>query len=203
MKDIKPEPLVTGVLATHPDVVSHQPYTSLRDVQIKEEKREKRERGEEKERSKVEVKEFWKPHAASGSTNFFTEGGFEYVLSNPSPSRRAEIVSLDELWYSSLALYSYSDLRSAVNKYVDARQLTNPRDRSYVHVRTDDVLSMVCAKGEVPERFEFLKREDIVQRLSKKMQSWYEVQAEGKDPVLKYVRFWVVHCVAGGLMGCR
>ena len=70
------------VLATHPDVVAHQRYTSLRDEQLKEEKREKR---EEEERSKVremEVKELWKPHAASGSAKFFTEGGFEYVLSN-------------------------------------------------------------------------------------------------------------------------
>jgi translation initiation factor 2D len=82
VKGIKPEPLVMSVLATHPDVVAHQSYTSLRDVQIKEEKREKR---EEKERSKVEVKEFWKPRAASGSAKFFTEGGFEYVLSNLSP----------------------------------------------------------------------------------------------------------------------
>ena len=83
MKDIKPEPLVMSVLATHPDVVAHKPYTSLRDVQIKEEKREKR---EEEERCKVremEVKELWKPHTPSGSAKFFAEGGFEYV-SNPS-----------------------------------------------------------------------------------------------------------------------
>lgn len=77
LKDVKPEPLVMNVLATHPDVVAHQPYTSLRDVQVKAEKREKR---EEEERSKVremEVKELWKPHTPSGSTKFFTEGGFE------------------------------------------------------------------------------------------------------------------------------
>lgn len=105
--------------------------------------------------------------------------------------------------YSSSALYSYSDLKSAVNKYVDARQLTNPRDRSYVNVGTDKVLlSTVCAKDEAPESVEFLKREDIVRRLSEKMQSWYEVQAEGKDPILKYVAFPVVHGFAGGLMWC-
>jgi len=73
-----------------------------------------------------------------------------------------------------------------VNKYVDARQLINTRDRSYVNVRTDEVLlSTVCAKGEAPENIEFLRREDIVRRLSEKMESWYEVQAEGKDPLLK------------------
>lgn len=100
------------------------------------------------------------------------------------PRRRAETV----LWHSSSALYSYSELKSVVNKYVEARQLTNPRDRSYVNVGTDEVLlSTVCAKGEAPESVEFLKREDIVRRLSEKMQNWYEVRAEGKDPVLKYV----------------
>lgn len=81
-----------------------------------------------------------------------------------------------------------------MNKYVAARQLTNARDQSYVDVGSDEVLlSTVCAKGEAPECIEFLKREDIVRRLSEKMQNWYEIQAEGKDPVLKYVtsdRVW-------------
>lgn len=108
------------------------------------------------------------------------------------------------MWYSSSALYTYSDLKLAVNKYVAARQLTNPRDKSYVNVGTDEVLlSTVCAKGEVPESVEFLKRDDIVRRLSEKMQSWYEVQAEGKDPVIKYVTFSVVRGLAGGFMWCR
>lgn len=105
------------------------------------------------------------------------------------------------MWDSSSALYTYSDLKSAVNKYVAARQLTNPRDQSYVNVGTDEaLLSTVCAKGEAPESVEFLKRDEVVRRLSEKMQSWYEVQAEGKDTVLKYVTFSVMRGVAGGLM---
>lgn len=81
LKDMKPEPLVMSVSTTHRDVVAHQRYTSLLDVHIKEERREKR---EEEERSKVremEVTELWKPHAASGTAEFFSEGGFEYVVS--------------------------------------------------------------------------------------------------------------------------
>ena len=77
VKDMKPEPLVLKVSASHSEVASHKLYTSLRDVQLKEEKREKR---EEEERSRVremEVRELWKPHAASGSVRFFSEGGFE------------------------------------------------------------------------------------------------------------------------------
>jgi len=75
VKDMKPEPLVLKVSASHTDVTSHKSYTSLRDVQLKEEKREKR---AEEERSRVremEVRELWKPHAAS--VRFFSEGGFE------------------------------------------------------------------------------------------------------------------------------
>lgn len=82
LKDMKPEPLVMSVSATHPNVVGHQPYTSLRDVQIKEEKRGKREEEEKSKVREMEVKELWKPHAASGSARFFSEGGFEYVVFN-------------------------------------------------------------------------------------------------------------------------
>ena len=189
-----------SVVATHPDVVAHQPYTSLRDVRVKEEKKKKREEYKVRE---IEVNEWRKPHAASGSVEFFTEGGFEYVLSNPSTRRRADTVPLGVMWYSSSALYSYSDLKSAVNKYVDARQLTNPRDRTYVNVWTDKVLlSTVRAKGVAPKSVRPLKRQVIARRLSKKMQSWYEVQAGGKDPVVKYVTFSVVRGFAGALMWC-
>ena len=92
VKDIKPEPLVMSVVATHPDVVAHQPYTSLRDLQIKEEKREKREEEEKSKVREMEVKELWKPHAPGGSVKFFTEGGFEFVLSDPYPRRRADMM---------------------------------------------------------------------------------------------------------------
>ena len=92
VKDIKPEPLVMSVVATHPDVVAHQPYTSLRDIQIKEEKREKREEEEKSKVREMEVKELWKPHAPSGFVKFFTEGGFEFVLSDPYPRRRADMM---------------------------------------------------------------------------------------------------------------
>ncbi|KIJ61221.1 hypothetical protein HYDPIDRAFT_177119 [Hydnomerulius pinastri MD-312] len=163
LKDIKPEPLIMSVSASHPDVISHRTYTSLRDMQAKEEKREMR---QEEERSKVkemEVKELWKPYSASGSGKFFTEGGFD-----------------------SSALYTHSDLKAAVNTYVTARQLVNARDQSYVNVGADEVLlATVSAKGEAPESLEFLKRDEVIRRLSTKMQNWYEIRAEGKDPLLK------------------
>ncbi|KIJ18160.1 hypothetical protein PAXINDRAFT_167424 [Paxillus involutus ATCC 200175] len=163
LKDGKTEPLVTSVSASHPDVTSHRRYTSLRDVQAKEEKKEKREEEERARVKEMEVKELWKPHAFSGSAKFFTEGGFD-----------------------SSAFYTYSDLKTAVNTYVAAHQLINARDQSYVNVGMDQVLlTTISAKGEAPEGLEFLKREEVVRRLSDKMQSWYEVRVEGRDPLLK------------------
>lgn len=89
-----------------------------------------------------------------------------------------------------------------MNKYITTRQLTNPRDQTYVNVGTDEVLlATVCAKGEAPESVEFLKREDVIRRLSEKMQSWYGIHAEGKDPVLKYVTSSVEHVLQGGSRG--
>jgi translation initiation factor 2D len=88
--------------------------------------------------------------------------------------------------YSPSGMYNYSDLKSAVNQYVTARQLTNPQDQSYVNVGTDEVLlSTICAKSKAHGGVEFLKRDEVVRRLADKMQSWYEVQAEGKEPVLR------------------
>ncbi|KAI6042418.1 hypothetical protein EDC04DRAFT_2660821, partial [Pisolithus marmoratus] len=73
---MKSEPLVMSVSASHSEVLSHTSYVSLRDIQLKEEKREKRE-GEERARvQEMEIKELWKPHTPSGSARFFTEGGF-------------------------------------------------------------------------------------------------------------------------------
>lgn len=105
--------------------------------------------------------------------------------------------------YSSSAFYTYSDLKTAVNTYVAAHQLINARDQSYVNVGMDQVLlTTISAKGEAPEGLEFLKREEVVRRLSDKMQSWYEVRVEGRDPLLKWVTFPVLLTlyIVGGLM---
>ncbi|KAI6004953.1 hypothetical protein EDC04DRAFT_2882850 [Pisolithus marmoratus] len=139
IKDMKLEPLVMSVSASHSGVMSHTSYVSLRDKQLKEEKREKRE-GEEKARvQEMEIKELWKPHTPSGSARFFMGGG----------------------------------VRAAVIKYVTTRQL-------------DEVLlSTVAGKNESGDSLEFLKREGVVQRLSEKMQNWYEIRTEGQEPLLR------------------
>ncbi|KAL4071554.1 hypothetical protein V8B97DRAFT_2042362 [Scleroderma yunnanense] len=163
VKDMKPEPLVISVFASHPDVISHQLYTSLRDVQLKEEKREKKAEEEKSKAKEMEVRELWKPHAHSGSERFFFEAGFD-----------------------TSALYTHAELKAAVIKYITTRQLINVHDQSYVNVSQDDLLlETVAGKNESHESFEFLKREEVVRRLTEKMQSWYEIRAEGREPVLK------------------
>ena len=79
VKDMKPEPLVLKVSVSHDAVTSHRLYTSLRDVQLKEEKREKKAEEERLRIKEMEVRILWKvkPHAASGSERFFSDGGFE------------------------------------------------------------------------------------------------------------------------------
>ena len=77
VKDMKPEPLVLKVSASHSDVTSHKLYTSLRDVHLKEEDEKKRAEEERSRVKEMKVRELWKPDAASGSGRFFSEGGFE------------------------------------------------------------------------------------------------------------------------------
>ncbi|KAI6038681.1 hypothetical protein EDC04DRAFT_3018170 [Pisolithus marmoratus] len=160
IKDMKPEPLVMSASASHSEVLSHTPYVSLRDIQLKEEKREKRE-GEERARAQeIEIKELWKPHTPSGSARFFMEGGS--------------------------TLYTYADLKVAVIKYVTTRQLVNAHDQAYINVGQDEVLlSTVARKNESGDSLEFLKREEVVQRLLEKMQNWYKIRAEGQEPLLR------------------
>ena len=73
-------------------------------------------------------------------------------------------------------------------KYITTRQLINAHDQSYINVNQDDILlETVAGGGESSDGLEFLKREEVVQRVLEKMQSWYEVSVEGKEPILKCV----------------
>ncbi|KAI5985697.1 hypothetical protein EDC04DRAFT_1574615 [Pisolithus marmoratus] len=165
IKDMKLEPLTMSVSASHSVVLSHTPYMSLHDKQLKEEKWEKRDEEERAKVQEMEIKELWKPHTPSGLARFFMEGGFD-----------------------SSALYTYADLKATVIKYVTARQLVNAHDQSYVNVSQDEVLlSAVAGKNESGDSLEFLKCEEVVQRLSEKMQNWYEIQMEGQEPLLRYM----------------
>ncbi|KAH7908853.1 hypothetical protein BJ138DRAFT_1115485 [Hygrophoropsis aurantiaca] len=159
LKDMKFDVLVLGVIPKHKDVEAHRVYTSLRDVELKNEKRENR---EEEERTKVKelvVRELWKPHQQS--MKFFADGGFD-----------------------ASALYTLQEIKSTINKYVTDRQLINARDQAYINV-DDLLLTVISSKSDAPASTEFIRRDELIKRLSDKMQNWYEIQADGKDPVLK------------------
>jgi len=84
-------------------------------------------------------------------------------------------------------MYTYADIKTALNKYVADRKLVNAHDQSYINVGEDELLqTTLSGKSDSAGSSEFLKREHVIERLSEKMQNWYEVRAEGHDPVLKY-----------------
>jgi translation initiation factor 2D len=80
-------------------------------------------------------------------------------------------------------LYTYQEIRSIVNEYVTAKGLVNAREPQYINV--DALLTSTLTSAKSNEDIEFLKRTDVVQRLVDRMQSWYEIQAEGQDTVVK------------------
>jgi translation initiation factor 2D len=50
-----------------------------------------------------------------------------------------------------------------------------------VNIGADNVLITSLAASDT----EFMKREELLKRLTDKMQSWYQISIEGRDDVLK------------------
>ncbi|OAX35496.1 hypothetical protein K503DRAFT_696918 [Rhizopogon vinicolor AM-OR11-026] len=158
LKDAKSDVMIISVATSHADVVAHRPYFSLKDIAVRKEKRGQREEEERARVKELEVKELWKPHLQS--LKFFSGAGFD-----------------------TSALYTHIDIKAALNKYVADHQLVNTHDQSYINVAADELLRVTLSgKSENMGTTEFLKREEVIERLSEKMQNWYEIRAEGKDP---------------------
>ncbi|KAG1744397.1 hypothetical protein EDB19DRAFT_1695106 [Suillus lakei] len=161
LKEIKSELMVFSVATSHANVVAHRPYLSLKDVSLRNEKRGQREDEERTRVKELEVTELWKPHLQS--LKFFADAGFD-----------------------TSARYTHTDIKAVLDKYVTDRRLVNAHDQSYINVGADELLqTTVICKSDNPANMEFFKREQVIERLSDKMQSWYKICAEGRDPVLK------------------
>lgn len=160
LKEIKSDLMVFSVATSHANVVAHRPYLSLKDVSLRNEKRGQREEEERTRVKELEVTELWKPHLQS--LKFFADAGFDKS-----------------------ALYTYTDIKATLDKYVTDRQLVNAHDQSYINVGADGLLQTTICKSDNPANTEFFKREEVIERLSDKMQSWYRICAEGRDPMLK------------------
>jgi len=85
-------------------------------------------------------------------------------------------------------------IRSLLNSYITANNLVNPNDHAYINL--DDLLySCVSAKSKgkakskdverESEISRFMKRDELMKEIVGKMQSWYAIRTEGKDPVTK------------------
>lgn len=160
--------LVLSVAAKHPLVAGHTAYASVKAVeQTAAKKAEREEKAKEAESKKeLEVKELWKPHLVTSDL-------FKELEADPK------------------MLYTPSEVRTILFDYVQAKNLINPNNKAYVNL--DDVLAACLAtkskaKGQTAEPeapMDFVKRDDLVKRVTAKMQGWYEVVAPGKDPIQK------------------
>lgn len=61
----------------------------------------------------------------------------------------------------------------------------NSNDQSYINV--DTVLQSTLSSKNNNEPLEFMKRDELTRRIVDKMQPWYEIDIDGKDPILKCV----------------
>ena len=80
-------------------------------------------------------------------------------------------------------MYTLAEIKTLLNEYIVSHNLVNPNDRSYINV--DELLLFTLSSKTNPEPLEFLKRDELTHRLVDKMQAWYEISVEGKEPVIK------------------
>jgi hypothetical protein len=91
-------------------------------------------------------------------------------------------------------------IRSLLNSYITTNNLVNPNDQAYINL--DELLySCVSAKlkGKAkgkdiepqPEISRFMKRDELLKEIVGKMQSWYTIRAERKDPVTKSEQVYI------------
>lgn len=85
-------------------------------------------------------------------------------------------------------------IRSLLNSYIAANNLVNANDQAYINL--DELLySCVSAKSKgkakgkdvepESELSRFMKRDELTRSIIGKMQGWYAIRTEGKDPVTK------------------
>ncbi|KAF7331157.1 Eukaryotic translation initiation factor SUI1 family protein [Mycena sanguinolenta] len=166
------EVVVTAVSASHPSVATHKVYVTVKDLETRAAKKAQREErlkeAEQESGHWVEIKELWKPHLRS-------------------------LELFEALGGSGKTLYELTEIRTLLNNYITSKALVNPREQAYINL--DSVLSdTVAAKAKKTKGtetapaaapVEFMKRDELTRAILEQMQSWYEVTAPGKDPVVK------------------
>ncbi|KAM6493188.1 eukaryotic translation initiation factor SUI1 family protein [Amanita muscaria] len=160
--------LVMSVNKTHPSVLGHVNYETVKDAEEKAAKKTKREELEKEsgKRSELGVRLLWKPHLESTYL-------FESIGGDPK------------------TLYTMQEIKALFNSYISSQNLVNTNDKAYINL--DDLLrECIDTKQESKQAMagdeedasllesEFIKREELVKRVIAKMQNWYEIVRNGE-----------------------
>jgi translation initiation factor 2D len=80
-------------------------------------------------------------------------------------------------------MYALPEIKTILETYIATKQLVNSQDQAYINVAQDNVLlTSLVLNGP---NAEFMKRDELLKRLLDKMQAWYGVKVEGRDPALQ------------------
>ncbi|KAH9477154.1 Eukaryotic translation initiation factor 2D [Psilocybe cubensis] len=165
----QPDVLVTSVNGSHPSVVDHASFVTVKDIEttaVKKAAREEKER-ESQAHKDIEIRELYKPHQTS-------------------------IELFEGMGASKSDLYTIPEIRSLVNNYITSHNLVNAREQAYINL--DELLySCVSVKQKAKSKSkesesetpQFMKRDELTKKIIAKMQSWYEIRPDGRDPVTK------------------
>ncbi|KLO16572.1 hypothetical protein SCHPADRAFT_823044 [Schizopora paradoxa] len=161
LKDAKQEVLVTSVNVEHDAVKAHVVFKTVGEQDAKKAKREAREEKEKEDKMKGErglkVVELWRPHAG--------------------PARKI----FEETDNDTSALYTLSDVKTALNAYITTKSLVNAHNQLFVNVAVDELLTGIFTSKGADAPPEFAKREDLISKLSSKMQPWYRLDTKDSE----------------------
>ncbi|TFY76449.1 hypothetical protein EWM64_g7560 [Hericium alpestre] len=163
LKESKPDVSIAAVFPTHADVASHNLHRTVGDIdnvkRKEKERAEKKEQEEEAREHSLSVVKLWKPHTIS--LKFF-----------------------EDLQMDTSTLYTHSNVKTALNKYIAAHNLVNKQEKQYINVGSDAILAAMLSKkgASAPE---FSKREELLFALLDRMQPWHRVQLGSSDPITK------------------
>ncbi|KAI0320053.1 hypothetical protein OF83DRAFT_1162631 [Amylostereum chailletii] len=167
VKEARGDVVVVTVNPTHKDVLAHEVYNTVGELENrrKKAKEEEEKRGKEGEaKGKVlSIVELWEPHATT--VRFFEEAHLD-----------------------TSALYTSSELKGALNAYISAHDLVNPAEQQYINVGSDEVLcsALYLSTSEIAVTPpEFAKRDELLGVLCSRMQPWYRMQLGKREPETK------------------
>ncbi|KZS88795.1 hypothetical protein SISNIDRAFT_387553, partial [Sistotremastrum niveocremeum HHB9708] len=157
-KDIRGELHLTSFDTTHSALAEHQPYKTVGEADKKAAKKEAKEKEEAVKSGKaagaIDVVECWKPQGTN--VKFF-----------------------EECKLSTSKSYTHSEVRAALQTYINLNkdQLIDPRKQHLI--KLDPILASVVLSKD--EWIDNLKREDILDRLIRGMQPWYQIKFPGEE----------------------